>query len=128
MVAEYKYRRLFSHLSLKSKKRNATESRLKVGSEQEESNGEEALPSEMSDQELEAAIRRDLRTPLPHHSWSDLADLIESEGYDSSDTLLLTALLNQSKILIRQNELILRILRSTFAQSPRSSPAAVAMG
>ncbi len=80
------------------------------------------LSPEMSDEEIEEAIRKDLRSVSSRHRWLDLPDLLESGDLDSPEDRLLTTLIDQSKILIRQNELILRMLRRgsrQFAVSDR---------
>ena len=65
----------------------------------------------MSDEEIEEAIRKDLKSVSSRHDWLDLPDILESGDIDSPEDRLLTTLIDQSSILIRQNELILRILR-----------------
>ena len=73
----------------------------------------------MTDQEIEEAIRKDLKSVSNTHEWMDLPDLLESGDIDSPEDRLLSTLIDQSKILIRQNELILRILRRSLSQSTR---------
>lgn len=78
LVQEYKYTRLFSHLSLKSKIEKRREDKEGAIAERTTSNKNEALLlSEMSDQEIEDAIRKDLRTKSFRHTWSDLADVAD---------------------------------------------------
>ena len=120
-VLEYRYRKLFSHLSLKGRGKNKTRTAERVESKGEpDSVGEVILSAEMTDEELEEAIREGLHNEFPHHRLSDILDLIESGGEDSGDALVLGALLTHSKILVRQNELILRILRRAFSETPRN--------
>jgi hypothetical protein len=79
----------------------------------------------MSDEEIEEAIRKDLKSVSSRHGWLDLPDLLESGDIDSPEDRLLTTLIDQNKILIRQNELILRILRRVTADSTGLRPANV---
>jgi hypothetical protein len=87
----------------------------------------------MKDEELHRLIREDIDklSALPaSHIWSELAnDLQGGEDEETPDELLLKTLAGQGRILIRQNELILRILRRAFPNtatevllSPPKSP------
>jgi hypothetical protein len=67
----------------------------------------------MSDDEIRRLIREDLNalssSPSSARFWKSLADLLEENGDEESpEEQLLKTLLGHSKILIRQNELILR--------------------
>jgi hypothetical protein len=123
-IQEYRYGNLFRHLSTKSKidtgpeKRDGKADKLKTRPRLKE---EALLSSEMSDEEIEELIRKDLKSVSSRHGWLDLPDLLESEDIDSPEDRLLTTLIDQSKILIRQNELILRLLRRAFPPFTRSN-------
>lgn len=114
VVQEYRYGNLFHHLSAKSKKdigpeeKDSKTVKLKTKPRMKE---DVLLSPETSDDEIEAAIRQDLKSVSSRHDWLDLPDILESGDMDSPEDRLLTTLIDQSKILIRQNELILRILR-----------------
>jgi hypothetical protein len=109
---------LFHHLSVKGTNKIGT--RNKEGGEGKRTirKNEVLLSPEMSDEEIEQAIHKDLKSMSSRHGWLDLPDLLESGDMDSPEDRLLTTLIDQSNILIRQNELILRILRRSFSQSP----------
>ena len=126
LVQEYRYGNLFHHLSVKSKKntgpgeKETKADKLKTKSKIKE---DVLLSPETSDDEIEAAIRRDLKSVSSRHDWLDIPDILESGDMDSAEDRLLATLIEQSKILIRQNELILRMLRRgspQFAVSDRS--------
>ena len=119
-VKEYRYGNLFRHLSTKSKSKVDAEAKQKKDVKHETRKKEDLLQlPEMTDEEIEEAIRRDLRNVSSRHEWMDLPDLLESGDIDSPEDRLLSTLIDHSKILIRQNELILRILRRMVSQIHR---------
>lgn len=128
VVQEYRYGNLFRHLSVKSKKDTGPEEKdtkvdkLKTKPRMKE---DVLLSPETSDDEIEAAIRRDLKSVSSHHDWLDLPDILESGDIDSPEDRLLATLIDQSKILIRQNELILRILKRAYSRPAQSNSSNV---
>jgi hypothetical protein len=119
LVEEYRYGKLFHHLSTKGTNKIDTKNK-ESGDKRRDTRKEVLLSPEMSDEEIEEAIRKDLKSVSSRHGWLDLPDILESGDIDSPEDRLLTTLIDQSKVLIRQNELILRILRRSFSGSPRS--------
>jgi len=81
------------------------------------------LSPEMSDEEIEETIRKDLKSISSRHGWLDLPDLLGSGDIDSPEDRLLATLIDQNKILIRQNELILRTLKRVRTDSTALRPA-----
>ena len=120
LVEEYRYGRLFHHLSIKGTNKIDTTNKESGGKKRDTRKKEVLLSPEMSDEEIEEAIRKDLKNVSSSHDWLDLPDLLESGDIDSQEDRLLTTLIDQGKILIRQNELILRILRRVTTDSTRS--------
>jgi hypothetical protein len=121
---------LFQHLSTKSRKDTGPEKKGGKGDKPQASPNmkEEVLLSpEMSDEEIQEAIHRDLKRVSSRHGWLDLPDLLESGDMDSPEDRLLTTLIDQSKILIRQNELILRILKRASSDTVQSNRTKVTM-
>ncbi len=128
-VQEYRYGNLFRHISSKTKNKTGMESVGKKDEKPRSQSKRELLSPEMTDEEIEQAIRESLKSVSSRHGWLDLPDILESGDIDSPEDRLLTTLIEQGKILIRQNELILRILRRSFSLSPRSERTeAVAAG
>lgn len=127
-IQEYRYGNLFHHLSTKTKKDTGPEKndgksdKLKTKPRMKKN---VLLSSEMTDEEIEEEIRKDLKSVSSRHGWLDLPDLLESGDIDSPEDRLLTTLIDQGKILIRQNELILRILRRSSTDLARSRPTDV---
>lgn len=129
LVEEYRYGRLFHHLSIKDTNKIGTKNKEGGEGKQDTRKKNEVLLSrEMSDEEIEEAIRKDLKSVSSRHEWLDLPDILESGDTDSPEDRLLTTLIDQSNILIRQNELILRILRRSLLQTPRSVQIAATTG
>jgi hypothetical protein len=119
---------LFHHLSVKGTNKVGTNNKESGNKKREARKKEVLLSPEMSDEEIEEAIHKDLKSVSSRHGWLDLPDILESGDMDSPEDRLLTTLIDQSKILIRQNELILRILRRGFpklAVSDRSEATRV---
>jgi hypothetical protein len=110
---------LFHHLSIKGANKIDTKNKDSGDKKRDTRKKEVLLSPEMSDEEIEEAIRKDLKSVSSRHDWLDLPDLLESGDTDSPEDRLLTTLIDQSNILIRQNELILRILRRSLSQSSR---------
>jgi len=102
---------LFHHLSIKGTNKIDPKNKESGDKKRDARKKEVLLSPEMSDEEIEEAIHKDLKSVSSHHRWLDLPDILESGDIDSQEDRLLTALIDQSKILIRQNELILRMLR-----------------
>jgi len=102
---------LFHHLSVKNTNKTDTKNKENGDKKRDKPKKEALLSPEMSDEEIEAAIRKDLKSVSSRHEWLDLPDILESGDMDSPEDRLLSTLIDQSKILIRQNELILRALR-----------------
>ena len=125
-VEEYRYGRLFHHLSTKGTNKMGTKKEGGEGKRDARKKDEVLLSPEMSDEEIEEAIRKDLKSVSSRHEWLDLPDILESGDMDSPEDRLLTTLIDQNKILIRQNELIQRILRRLSPQSPPSERAEAA--
>jgi len=114
---------LFHHLSIKGTNKIDTTNKESGDKKRDTRKKEVLLSPEMSDEEIEEAIRKDLKNASSHHEWLDLPDILESGDMDSPEDRLLTTIIDQGKILIRQNELILRMLRrgsSRFAISDRT--------
>src|SRR2546422_1652233 len=123
LVEEYRYGRLFHHLSIKATNKVGTDNKESGNKKRETRRKEVLISPEMSDDEIEEAIRKDLKSVSSRHSWLDLPDILESGDMDSSEDRLLATIIDQSKILIRQNELILRILkRGSTHPAPSNSP------
>jgi hypothetical protein len=122
-VEEYRYGRLFHHLSIKCASKIGKDGKESGSRKREPRKKEVLLSPEMTDEEIEEAVRKDLKRVSSSHDWLDLPDILESGDIDSPEDRLLTTLIDQSKILIRQNELILRILRRSLSQSTRSERA-----
>jgi hypothetical protein len=120
LVEEYRYGKLFHHLSIKGTNKDGTKNKQRGDGKQDPKKKEVLVSPEMSDEKIEETIRKDLRRVSSRHDWLDLPDLLETGDIDSPEDRLLTTLVDQSNILIRQNELILRILRRAFSQPPRS--------
>jgi len=116
---------LFRHLSIKSKTKTVTEGKGMTDSKPSPSKKRELLSPDMSDEEIEEAVRKDLKSVSSRHSWLDLPDILGSGDMDSPEDRLLTTLIDQSNILIRQNELILRILRRGFPPLARYDRTAI---
>ncbi len=92
----------FSHLSAK-------DHALRVGGSKSAGGSASNIivSSDMTETEIEDSIRKDLlvlSSRHPKQSWEDLL----SDTDDSPEAQLLMILIDQNKILIRQNELILR--------------------
>jgi hypothetical protein len=121
LVEEYRYGRLFHHLSVKATNKIETKSKEGGAAEREPRKKDEVLSPEMSDEEIEEAIRKDLKSVSSRHDWLDLPDILESGDMDSPEDRLLTTLIDQGKILIRQNELILRILKRVASRTVQSN-------
>jgi hypothetical protein len=106
----------FSHLSAKDHISKARKS----GSDGERGSNVIVSP-EMTELEIEDSIRQDLlalSSRHPKQSWEDLL----SDQNDSSEEQLLMILIDQNKILIRQNELILRSINRKLSNSPPKHP------
>jgi len=120
LVEEYRYGRLFHHLSIKGTSKTEAKSKEGGDGKRDTRKKEVLLSPEMSDEEIEEAIRRDLKSVSSSHGWLDFPDILESGDMDSPEDRVLTTLVDQSKILIRQNELILRILKRGSSRSAES--------
>jgi hypothetical protein len=116
---------LFHHLSIKGTNKIDTTNKESGDKKRDIRKKEVLLSPEMSDEEIEEAIRKDLKSVSSRHEWLDLPDILESGDMDCPEDRLLTTLIDQSKILIRQNELILRMLRRVTTGSTRSYPTDV---
>ena len=110
-VEEYRYGRLFHHLSVKGMNKTGTKNKESGEIKRQARKSKVLLSPEMSDEEIEQAIRNDLKSVSSRRGWLDLPDMLETGEIDSPEDRLLTTLIDQSNILIRQNELILRMLR-----------------
>jgi hypothetical protein len=114
---------LFHHLSVKDTNKIGTKNKEGLEGKRDTRKKTEVLLSpEMSDGEIEEAIRKDLKSVSSRHEWLDMPDILESGDMDSPEDRLLTTLIDQSNIQIRQNELILRILRRINTDSARTRP------
>jgi len=76
----------------------------------------------MSDEDLRRLVKEDLEalsaSKSSSHFWTSLADVLDESGDNASpEEELLKVLVGQSKVLIRQNELILRNLRRALPQN-----------
>src|SRR6266581_6485732 len=125
LAEEYRYGRLFHHLSVKGANQIGPKNKEGGDAKREKRKNEVLLSPEMSDEEIEEAIRKDLKSASSNHGWLDFPDILESGDMDSPEDRLLTTLVDQTKILIRQNELILRMLRRVTTGSTRSYPTDV---
>ncbi len=80
---------------------------------------EALLKPEMTDDDLRRLVREDLdalsSSKSSSHLWSSLEDLLDENSDESPEEQLLKTVIGQNKILIRQNELILRALSRTSA-------------
>ncbi len=107
-VQEFSFTKSLSHIAAKSKHASVeTEKR------------EALLLHEMKYEEIEEAIRRDLKELSSKHTWQSLADLMEGKEEDPTEAELLLRL----NILVRQNELILRALGRTRVEPPSQQVA-----
>ena len=123
-VEEYRYGRLFHQLSVKGTNKMGTKSKEGGDGRRDTRKRDEILLSpEMSDEEIEETIRKDLKSISSRHGWLDLPDLLGSGDIDSPEDRLLATLIDQNKILIRQNELILRTLKRVRTDSTALRPA-----
>src|SRR5438067_13505802 len=92
-VQEYRYGTLFHHLSIKSKSKTVTDSKGKTDGKLSPSKKRELLSPEMSDEEIEEAVRKDLKSVSSRHSWLDLPDILGSGDMDSPEDRLLATLI-----------------------------------
>ncbi len=125
LAEEYRYGRLFHHLSIKGTNKTGTKDKESGDRKRETRRKEVLLSPDMKDEEIEEAIRKDLKIISSRHEWLDLPDILGSGDMDSPEDRLLTTLIDQSNILIRQNELILRILRRGSKPFAQTAPSQV---
>ncbi len=94
---------------------NAKDQARKVAGTMEKSEAKMLFSPEMADEDLSKAIYEDMLNLASHEAgtgWARLSAILSGSQADLLLAQLLKALVDQNKILIRQNELILRALRS----------------
>ncbi len=97
---------------------NAKDKAKKVQTAIEKSEAKILFSPEMADEDLSKAIYEDMLNLASHEAgtgWARLSAILSGSQTDLLLAQLLKALVDQNKILIRQNELMLRTLRG---QSP----------
>lgn len=119
----YGFRKSIQHLNAKDLAKNKPKKGPNIGGESKRS--EKLLSPDMTDEDIQKLIQEDLQAlSESHHLWASFVDLIDSNGEDQSpEAELLKTLIGQNRIIIRQNELILRAAarsRQIVSSTPRS--------
>ena len=103
------FRESIHHLNAKDLAKNKPKKETKISGEPKRN--EKLLSPEMSDEDIQKLIHEDIRAlSSSRHLWGSLVDLIDSTDDESPEAELLKTLVGQNRIIIRQNELILRAI------------------
>ena len=120
-VQDYGLTESIRHMGVKDKAK-------KVQTAIEKGEAKMLFSPEMADEDLRKAIYEDMLNLASHEAgtgWARLSAILSGSQTDLLLAQLLKALVDQNKIIIRQNELILRSLRR---QSPRESGSSESVG